>query len=132
MGKKKPKMTQADIQYVVDELKAWKEGQRGSRLVWPLIATASGFSRQALSAKQPIAEAFDKAKQALSSGSMPRAPRGEDFHTDKIENLKSEIERYKALEDAWLERFARYAYHCRAKGFSVDELDKPIPVVDRR
>jgi hypothetical protein len=36
------------------------------------------------------------------------------------------------LEAVWLERFSRYAYHCRGEGISVDKLDRPIPVADRK
>ncbi len=125
-------MTSADVDYVLAELKAWRDGQRGSRLVWELLEKSSGFSRQALSAKTSIAEAFVETKRALKAGIEPKRPRASDFLEGRVANLAAEIERYKALERVWLERFARYAFHCRAKGISIDDLDRPLPAANRK
>jgi len=127
-----PKMALADVEYVLKELEAWRAGQRGSRLVWELLEKASGFSRQALSAKTEISEAFAETKLALKGGVKPKPPRESDFLENRIASLDAEVKRYQALEAVWLERFARYAYHCRGEGISVDKLDRPIPVADRK
>lgn len=125
-------MALIDVEYVLKELEAWREGQRGSRLVWELLEKTSGFSRQALSAKPEIATAFGATKLALKAGIKPKRPKESDFLEKRIAALDAEVKRYQALEAVWLERFARYAYHCRGEGTSVDKLDRPIPIAGRK
>ncbi len=125
-------MALTDVEYVLKELKAWREGQRGSRLVWEILAKSSGFSRQALSGKTEIADAYAETQVALKAGLKPKPPKESDFLENRIAHLEAEVKRYQALEAVWLERFVRYAYHCRGEGISVDKLDRPIPVADRK
>lgn len=132
MAKRVPKMADTDIQYALKELEAWRDGQRGSKLSWGILEKLMGFSRQALSAKPKIKEAYDDTKAALAKGLRPRRPKDSDFMANRIAHLNSELERYHKLEADWLERWVRIAYHCRGKGFSIDEFDKPLPPVKRK
>lgn len=132
MAKRAPKMTAIDLQYTLKELEAWRDGQRGRKLAWNLLEMATGFSRQTLSAKPEIKAAYDVAKSALAKGLRPRRPKDSDFMEDRLKHLQGELDQYKRLEADWLERWARIAYHCRGKGFSIDELDKPLPPVGRK
>jgi len=125
-------MSTADIQYAVRELQAWSEGQRGPKLSWELMEKVTGFRRQSLSAKREIANAFGEAKKSLRVGRPVKRPRADDFLEQRLQSLQAELERYKQYEQANLERWARIAYHCRGKGFSIDDLDKPLPPVHRK
>lgn len=128
---KVPKMTVADIEYAKKELEAWRDLQRGRRLTWELLAKATGFSRQTLSSHEDIHKLYREAKEALRSGTRPRPSRSDDYLTDRIAHLQSELDRYKALESDWLERWVRIAYHARGKRTSIEELDKPLPPAAR-
>lgn len=132
MAKRAPKMTASDIQYALKELDAWRDGGRGSKLAWNLLEKSIGFSRQTLCTKPEIKSAYDIAKSALAKGLRPRRPKDGDFIEDRVRHLKSELDRYKQLEADWLERWARIAYHCRGKGFSIDDFDKPLPPANRK
>lgn len=126
-----PKMTAADIEYAKKELEAWRDQQRGSRLTWSLLATATGFSRQTLTAHAEIHSRYLEAKAALRAGTRPRPARSDDYFTDRIAQLEKDLERYKELESGWLERWVRIAYYARAKRTSIEELDKPLPPAAR-
>ena len=132
MAKSVPKMTASDISYAIKELEAWRDGQRGRKLTWALIAKVTGFSRQTLEAKPKIYKAWDEAKKALAKGNPPRKPTSDDFHVNKIDQLEEDLKRYKAMEADWLERWVRIAYHARGRGLSIEDLDKPLPRAARR
>jgi hypothetical protein len=132
MGKSVPKMTEQDIQYVIKELEAWRDGARGKSLTWALLEKVSGFSRQTLSNKAGIAEKYEEAKTALSNGLRPRIPKSEDFLSDRITQLEKELARYELLEQQWLERWMRIAYHVRGKGYTIDDFDQPLPPANRK
>ena len=132
MPKSVPKMSSEDVSYAVKELNAWRDHQRGRKLSWNLLEKSIGFSRQALCTKPAIAAAFDEAKKALSGGVRPRAPKSDDFLTDRINHLEAELTRYKGLEADWIERWVRITYHARGKGFSMNDLDKPLPPASRK
>jgi hypothetical protein len=84
-----------------------------------------------LSSKAGIAEEYEKAKTALSKGVRPRAPKSDDFLNDRISQLEKELAQYELLEQKWLERWTRIAYHARGKGFSIDDFDQPLPPAGR-
>lgn len=132
MAKSVPKMSANDITYAIKELEAWKDGLRGKKLTWNLLAKATGFTRQALCAKDEIYSGYGAVKLALASGARPRKPKSDDYQVNQIAALEKELERYRKLEADWFERWVRITYHARGKGFSIDDLDKPLPVADRR
>ena len=125
-------MSGADVQYAVRELQAWGEGQRGAKLTWQLMEKVTGFRRQSLSKRTEIKNAFNAAKDSLSVGRPARRPRADDYLEQRLQSLQAELELYKQYEQENLERWARIAYHCRGKGFSIDDLDKPLPPVQRK
>lgn len=132
MAKKVPKMSDTDVQYALKELEAWANGQRGSRLTWYLLEKATGFSRQTLYAREGIAKAFSTAKKALATGKPLRRVRPDTYLEDRINELESQLKRWQELENQWLERWVRIAHHARAKGHSIEDLDKPLPPMKRK
>lgn len=132
MTKSVPKVSAIDVAYAVKELEAWRDSQRGRKLTWELLFKATGFSRQTLAAKEEIYKGYKQAKLALANGARPRKPKSDDYQLDRIAQLELDLEKFKKLEADWFERWTRIAYHARGKGFSIDDLDKPLPVADRR
>jgi len=43
-----------------------------------------------------------------------------------------QITRYEALEQLWLQRWQRIAFHCSRRGISIDELDRPLDFLNRK
>ncbi len=132
MAKCVPKMTPADIEYAKKELQAWASGQRGRKLTWELIAKATGFERQSLWSRSDIYDKYKAAKEALATGTKPPKPKSDDYYGDKVAAQEKELDQYRAMEQDWLERWVRIAYHARAKGLSIADLDKPLPPVARK
>ncbi len=127
-----PKMATADVEYAKKELEAWRDHQRGRQLTWDLLAKATGFSRQTLASRPEIHAGYLEAKNALRHGLRPKPSRSDDYLRDRITHLENELQRYKALESGWLERWARIAYHARGKRTSIEELDRPLPPAARK
>ncbi|MFN4350536.1 MAG: hypothetical protein ACK4F6_07005 [Hylemonella sp.] len=132
MAKHVPKMSEADLQYAIKELEAWRDGERGVRLAWNLLEKSTGFSRQTLSSKSEIKSAYDAAKESLTKGIRPRRPRADDYLESRLKAMECELDRYKKLEAEWLERWVRIAYHARGKGLTIADLDKPLPPIGRK
>lgn len=132
MAKSVPKMTLADVEYAKKELQAWASGERGRKLTWELLAKTTGFKRQSLSSRDEIYKEYKKAKEALATGKKPPKPKSDDFYGDKVAALEKELDRFREMEQDWLERWVRIAYHARGKGLSISDLDRPLSPVARK
>lgn len=60
------------------------------------------------------------------------APRSDELKRQAVESLRVQIRRYEALEQQWLQRWQRIAYHCSRKGMSIEELDRPLDDLNRK
>lgn len=122
------RMASSDIASVVLDLDRWASGQLGSKLTWAVLEERFGFSRQSLQAKSEIKAAYTLAKQALSGGlfkSRQQATKDNEELQREIDRLKLEIIEYQRRESLWKLRWQRIAYHIRAKGLQMFEIDKP-------
>ncbi|MGF6296069.1 hypothetical protein [Paraburkholderia youngii] len=121
---------------IVAELDRWRDGELGTKLTWQRIEAFSGFTRQALSRHETIRHAYQQAKRALATPgrrSRSRSRSDELTYLDQtIKNLRMQIRHYEALEQQWLQRWQRIAYHCSRKGMSIGELDQPLDDLNRK
>ena len=127
MNKRFRRMGSSDITAVVGDLDRWAAGQLGSKLTWALLEERFGFTRQSLQAKPEIKAAYDLAKKALSGElvkSRKRASDESDELVREVERLKLEIADYQRRETLWKQRWQRIAYHVRAKGIQMSDVDK--------
>lgn len=127
MSERFRRMANSDIASIVLDLDRWAAGQLGSKLTWAILEERSGFSRQSLQAKPEIKAAYDLAKLALSGGlvkSREQAVKDNDELQREIDRLKLEIKEYQRREGLWKLRWQRIAYHIRAKGIQMHEIDK--------
>jgi hypothetical protein len=118
-------MTSADIQKALHELDAWYRGERQGRLSWKILEDKLGFTRQALSSHDEIAERFSQAKAAnRPRDTVGRAtPKGTD---QRILDLQREVERLRAIINRYDERWSRYARNAALHGISLELLDEPM------
>ncbi|MCX4155521.1 MULTISPECIES: hypothetical protein [Paraburkholderia] len=121
---------------IVAELERWRNGELGTKLTWECVEAFSGFTRQALSRHPEIQQAYLEAKRALAMParrSRSRVKGDEVLYLDKtIERLRARITQYEALEQQWLQRWQRIAFHCARKGLNIEELDLPLDSASRR
>ena len=129
MSERFSRMSVNDVKSIVLDLDRWANGQLGSKLTWAILEERFGFSRQSLQAKPEIKAAYNLAKQALSGGlikSREQAAKDNDELQRDIARLKLEINDYRKREGLWKIRWQRIAYHIRAKGVQMFEIDKPL------
>ncbi|RKR43247.1 hypothetical protein B0G82_0807 [Paraburkholderia sp. BL17N1] len=121
---------------IVAELERWRDGELGTKLTWERVEAFSGFTRQALSRHAEIVRAYHDAKDALARPgrqSRSRAMEAERQYFDQtLERLRAEVDRYKVLEQQWLQRWQRIAFHCSRRGMSIDDLDRPLDPLNRK
>lgn len=132
-AEKKPhskRIDEADIRRILRELDIWQNGGRVGELTWSLLEGFSGFSRQALHARPEIKAAYQAAKISLRGGLAKARVEAVDSNESlqaELSRLKQQLAIYKEREEKWRARWQRIAYHLRAKGSQVSQIDRPIP-----
>lgn len=122
------RMQNSDINSIVKDLDRWAAGQLGSKLTWAVLEDRFGFSRQSLQAKSEIKAAYDLAKKALAGGlviSRQKSARDHEQLEREINRLKLEVIEFRRREILWKLRWQRIAYHIRAKGIHMFDVDRP-------
>jgi hypothetical protein len=80
--------------------------------------------------------AYQEAKRALAAPdrrSRSRLRSDELAYLDQtVVSLRAQLRQYEALEQQWLQRWQRIAYHCSRKGMSIEELDRPLDELNRK
>jgi hypothetical protein len=81
-----------------------------------------------------ITRAYRQAKMALgSSGHRSRSRTQEDgraYFDRTLDALRAEIAQYK-MEQQWLQRWQRIAFHCSRQGINISALDRPLHDLNR-
>ncbi len=122
------RMASSDIASILLDLDRWAAGQLGSKLTWASLEDRFGFSRQSLQAKPQIKAAYDLAKQALSGGlvkSRQQTSKDIEVLQRDVARLKLEVAEFLRKEELWRMRWQRIAYHIRAKGIQMIDIDRP-------
>jgi len=121
---------------IIAELERWRDRELGVKLTWERIESFSGFTRQAMSRHAKIMLAYQDAKRSLAEAGTPSRSRSRgderEYFDQTVKNLRSEIRRYETLEQRWLQRWQRIAFHCARRGLSIDDLDKPLDALNRK
>ncbi|WGS55089.1 hypothetical protein LFL96_34630 (plasmid) [Paraburkholderia sp. D15] len=128
------KLGQRKAAGIVAELERWRDGELGAKLTWERVEAFWGFTRQALSRHPEIRQAYIEAKRALAMPARRSRIKGDEvqYLDQTIESLRARITQYEALEQQWLQRWQRIAFHCARKGLNIDELDLPLDSASRR
>ncbi len=122
------RMQDSDITSIVRDLDRWAAGQLGSKLTWSVLEDRFGFSRQSLQAKSEIKAAYGLAKKALAGGLVISRQKSAGNHEQlerEINRLKLEVIEFRRREALWKLRWQRIAYHIRAKGIQMFDVDRP-------
>jgi len=130
------KINETKAQVIISELERWRDRELGAKLTWEKIEAFSGYTRQALSRHLKIKMAYEAAKRALAGPLRPSASRSiadeRQYFDQAVKDLRAKIQQYEALEQSWLQRWQRIAFHCAAKGLSMEDLDKPLDSINRK
>lgn len=111
-----------------------------SKLTWDLLIEALGasglptYTRQALDRQPLIKSAYNIRVKTLrtqrSSGVEPPPP-VVNLRDARVMSLEATVTRLTVQNGFLLEKFHRWLSNATAAGLSTDELDRPLPDVDR-
>lgn len=89
-------------------------------------------TRQALSRKSRIKDAFNLRKKALKStgGRYYSRPNSLDLAHQRLDRIAQENERLKLENQRLIERFIKWQYNAALRGVTEDMLDRPLPRTD--
>lgn len=135
--KRAPRLTEADIEKAVRLLDGWS-----GKLTWDrylaVLATELGhlYTKPAMHKQARIIGAWEMARTRLSDslsetggtsygdGALAAANR-------RVERLRAEVARLDQENRDLLERFLRWSQNAARAGLSPEQLDRPLPTVDR-
>ncbi|HWR14597.1 MAG TPA: hypothetical protein VN577_07195 [Terriglobales bacterium] len=133
-SKRSKNLTSEDVETIVGLLDGWT-----GPLTWNLLIDAvygwlhCKYTRQALHKHERIRIAFDVRKKNLKPGDQPvRGSVQLQKATERISRLEAENQRLHAENSTLLEQFARWAFNAYVRGIPQNELDRPLPEIDRR
>ncbi len=137
MSKVRAKNIDADIvRSAVQIIDSWAT----NKLTWELLIealSASGlptYTRQALDRQPRIKSAYGVRVETLRAqrsklGGEPKAI--VDIRDARVLSLEATVKRLTKENDFLLEKFMRWLYNATAAGLSPEELDRPLPDIDR-
>jgi hypothetical protein len=88
-------------------------GSWNGELTWEKLEERIGVSRQSLSKKAAIKEAFDSAKKVVSSHKNTAKAIVRRDAESRIKSLREEVQRLNKVLDAFLEKWLQMEWNCK-------------------
>lgn len=136
MGKKRARnISDSDITQIVSILDGWVGPLNWKALIDAIAHRHHTFyTRQALYMHERIRNAFAVRKRLLKE--EPHSKRHRNSELEKLEEIKIRLEaeraRLRSENDNFLLQFARWAKNAHDHGMTEEQLNAPLPPVDRR
>ena len=129
------KLNESDVQNIVGIIDGWpSQSMTWVALVDQVTAVLGHtWTRQALEKHEAIKAAYQRVRDDRRPGGkrQPTDP-AEVLLTRRVEGLKQEVEQLRRQVAGYEERFIRYQYNAYAQGMTPQELERPLPPIDRR
>jgi len=123
------------IERIVQILDGWTEKLTWDKLIDEIaLHLKNRYTRQTLAKHTRIKSAYELIKKNKydSNKNKVYSPVEVNVLLQELEKIKAENKRLKKEKQDLLAQFARWTYNSYAKGVSKEELDKPLPIIDRR
>lgn len=127
-------LKQADIEAIVDIIRGWST----EKLTWEGICVSAAEvigktpTRQTLNAHAAIKDAYAAKKGGLKVHAPRTAmPSSLAVAAQRIARLQTEIDEYRARNDALLEQFVKWQYNAYKHGLKEHQLNAELPRIDR-
>ena len=123
------------IEQIVQILDGWTGKLTWDKLISEInLHLKNKYTRQTLSKHTRIKSAYELIKKNKydSNENKVYSPVEVNVLLQELEKIKAENKRLKKEKQDLLAQFARWTYNSYAKGVSKEELDKPLPIIDRR
>ncbi|MDH1869268.1 hypothetical protein [Ectopseudomonas mendocina] len=127
-------MSRRDINRAITYLAELPDNRKVFKVTWAMLEKFTGFSRQALHANAEIKKAFALAKHNMVTRADCRGLRSGGTRTNQetlseIAALRDQLEKMKAKEAFWKQRWYRIAYNIRLKGLQMEKFDRAVPFI---
>jgi hypothetical protein len=126
--KKVKRIGSKELAVIIRYLEEWLRGVHRGLLTWSILEKQTGFSRQALSAKSEVSRMYERVKAKQRSRRKPKQLATID---ERIARLQEKCDQLRATVDKYDDRWTRIAYHCATRNINIDELEMPLPVLNR-
>lgn len=123
------------IVQIVQILDGWTGKLTWDKLISEInLHLKNKYTRQTLAKHTRIKSAYELIKKNKydSNENKVYSPVEVNVLLQELEKIKAENKRLKREKQDLLVQFARWAYNSYAKGISKEDLDKPLPVINRR
>lgn len=125
---KKRRMTDLDMQMIIEEIDAWGRFERGRKLSWSVLEKIFPFTRQTMFSKEPILVAYKSAKEALSTGKASSLLQKTSIEDElKVQRLKKRIKELETQIESFQELWVRYEYNAMRNGIDPNILREGLP-----
>ncbi|MFD2262591.1 hypothetical protein ACFSM5_06805 [Lacibacterium aquatile] len=128
--KKRTRITKASIEVICEFIRGWPRA-----ITWEEIVIEAerrlhaNWTRQALEKHAEIKAAY-QAKRDQTPAHQPIDP-AIRILKERIKSLEDDKRRLEAEIELYKGTFVRYQYNAHARGISPEELDRPLPPIDR-
>jgi len=122
-----------DLDVIVRLIDGW-EGKLAWEALCDAIEPQIGFrpTRQTLNSHERVKSAFTHQKVRLKSGFVStKRPASLSIAEQRIRRLEAEANRLECENARLLEQFLRWQYNAHKHNVSQEQLDAPMPFVDR-
>ncbi|MBA0160294.1 hypothetical protein WCT80_20370 [Pectobacterium carotovorum] len=130
-------LTKEDINYIVNVISGWDSKKSGG-LTWDALCDSISSvvgkrpTRQSLNIHKNIVKAFNFKKDMIKSGkSEIRRPANLNIASQHISNLENKLKMAEEENRSIKEMFIIWQYNADIHGLSEDNLNKPLPIIDR-
>lgn len=123
------------IEKIVQILDGWSGKLTWNKLIDEIaLHLKNQYTRQTLAKHTRIKSAYEliKGNKLDTEKKKIYTPIEINVLIQELEKIKAENKRLKKEKQDLLAQFARWTYNSYAKGISKEELDKPLPIIDRR
>jgi hypothetical protein len=123
--RKVPKMSTADVEKVLQELDAWCRRERPGRLTWERLEEFAGFTRQALSANESIAQRYGEAKHGNSPARKVVTATPKSVN-QRVLDLQRKVDELQAVINRYDVRWSNYAVNATLLGYDLERLEEAV------
>jgi len=123
------------IERIVQILDGWTEKLTWDKLIDEIaLHLKNRYTRQTLAKHTRIKSAYELIKKNKFDIEKKKTytPIEINVLIEELERVKAENKRLKKEKQDLLAQFARWTYNSYTKGVSKEELDKSLPIIDRR
>jgi len=134
-GERSKNLSDDTIEQIVGILDGWSGQLTWEKLINEIdLRFKEHYTRQTLAKHTRIKTAFNLTKERIPGLKTKELAGTAEFVVlmQQIERLEAQNARLKRENQDLLAQFARWAYNSYAKGVTKEELDKPLPKIDRR